>query len=55
MTAHAIERMDRELPTQGIIQVSRKLSMVSILDDLCLLAEAAGPEDFEDPIRYLPL
>ncbi len=55
MTAHILERMNRGLATHGIIEVSRKLSMASILDDLCLLAEAAGPEDFEDPIRYLPL
>ncbi len=55
MTAYAIDRIDRGLPTSGVVQVSRHLSLASILDDLILLAELGTPGDFEDPIRYLPL
>lgn len=55
MTAYVLERIDQGLPTSGIIQVSQKQSIGSIIDDLTLLAQAAGPEDFEDPILYLPL
>ena len=55
MTAYTLERVVNGLPTSGIVQVGRKLSIGAVIDDLCLLAEAGCAADFDDPICYLPL
>ena len=55
MPAYAIERLDRGLSSVGVVVVRRTSPMALVIDDLTLLAECGGPEDFIDPVVYLPL
>jgi predicted nuclease of predicted toxin-antitoxin system len=55
MIAHVRDRVAIGLSTSGIVIVRRDLSIGSAIEDICLLAEVGEPEEFNNPVLYLPL
>ena len=55
ITMYAYERVDRELPMTGVIEVIATDSIGKILNDLEILILCANPEDYENQVLFVPL
>jgi hypothetical protein len=55
MTAHAIERIEAELPMPGIFVVSQDLPVGPVIEDLLLLVEGSAADEWANQILYFPL
>ena len=55
MTKHALERLQIDLPTSGVIAVHQRAGISTVLDDLVLVATCGAAADFDGRIYYLPL
>lgn len=55
MMRHAYERMASGLPVPGVIIVRQTLAIREAIEEVCLVVEAAGPEDLEGRVLVLPL
>jgi hypothetical protein len=54
MVRHAYERMARGHPLPGVIIVRQTMPIGQAVEELCLVVEAAGPEDLENRVLILP-
>jgi hypothetical protein len=48
-------RVGSGLPVPGVCVVPQSLPIGRAIEDLLLIIECSLPEDWEDPVRYLPL
>jgi hypothetical protein len=55
LTRHAYKRIQTNLPMPGVFEVSRSLSIGSVIEDILLLAEYSLDGEWEGQVRYLPL
>jgi hypothetical protein len=55
MTRYAYERVDRTEPMPGLILISQRLALASVLEDLVLLLDASEPGEWEGRVLFLPL
>ena len=55
MTHHAYERVRVGKPMPGVFEISRDLSIGSVIDDILLLVEYSLEGEWEGQVRYLPL
>ena len=55
MTRYAYERVEAGLPMPGVFQVSRGISLTTVIDDILLIAECSTAGEWEGQVRYLPL
>lgn len=55
LTGHAYDRASQGKRMPGILEVSRRLPIRSVTEDILLLDECSLPEDWESQVRYLPL
>jgi hypothetical protein len=55
MPALAYSRVGTGLPMPGVCVVPQALPIGRAIEDLLLIIECSLPEDWEDPVRYLPL
>ncbi len=55
MPDHAYDRVAEGLPMPGVIVVPWTLALRVAIDDLRLIAELGGPEEFRDRVERLPL
>jgi hypothetical protein len=55
MTHHAYERVRMGKPMPGVFEISRDLSVGSVIDDILLLVEYSLKGEWEGQVRYLPL
>lgn len=54
MVRHAYERMARGLPLPGVVIVRQTMPIGQAVEEVCLVVEAAGPEDLESRVLILP-
>jgi hypothetical protein len=55
MTHYAYERIQSGLPMPGIFEVSLKVPVGRAIDDILLLAECSGEDEWQNQVHYLPL
>lgn len=55
LTFYAYERVRNGQVMPGVFEVSRKIALGQVIDDVLLLVEASNHGEWEDLIRYLPL
>ncbi len=55
LTREAWERVRKQLPVPGVIQVKSGLAHARVIDDLLLMAEASVPDEWQGQIIFLPL
>ena len=55
MTAHACDRVRKELSMPGVFAVRQSLPIGQVLEDLILLAQCSVEGEWEGQVRYLPL
>lgn len=55
MTDHAYRLVADGEAMAGVLQVPRALPISRVLDDLQLVVECSGPDDWAGVVRYLPL
>jgi hypothetical protein len=55
MTTHAYDRAREGLSVPGVCVVPQTLPIGQAIDDLLLIIECSVPDDWEDPVRYVPL
>ena len=54
-TKFAYERLAREEPMPGVVEVSRSVPIGRAIEDILLLAECSLEGEWEGQIQYLPL
>lgn len=55
MTRHALRFVEDGQPMAGVFQVPRRLTIAEVIDELLLIVECSGPEDWRGIVIYLPL
>ncbi|MEX2138515.1 MAG: DUF5615 family PIN-like protein [Pirellulales bacterium] len=55
LIAFAYQRVGRSMPMPGVWEVSRTMAITDILNDLAVLIECGGQEDFQDRVIFIPL
>ena len=55
LAAFAYERLASKLPMSGVVEVSDRLPVGQVIDDLLLIAEASAQEEWDGQVVYLPL
>lgn len=55
ITRYAYERVDSGKRMPGVIEVGRSVSIGLAIEDLLLLAECSGEDEWEGQVLYLPL
>lgn len=55
ITRYAYERVQAGLVMPGVFEVSRRLPMAEVIDELLLLVECSLEAEWEGQVRYLPL
>ena len=55
LAGFAYERLAAKLPMSGVVEVSDRLPVGQVIDDLLLIAEASSQEEWEGQVVYLPL
>lgn len=55
MTRWALERTRSGKSMPGVVEVSRRLSIGGVIEDLLLLAECSNEGEWEGQVLYLPL
>lgn len=55
LTFYAYERVRNGQVMPGVFEVSRKIALGQVIDDVLLLVEASNHGEWEGLIRYLPL
>ena len=55
ITRYAYERIENGKPMPGIFEVSRRIPLGVVIDDLSLLNECSLENEWEGKIYYLPL
>jgi|SRR5690625_3934556 len=51
----AYERVSAGVPMPGVFEIPEHVSIAVVIQDLLLIAEASGPDDWKNTVRYLPL
>ena len=55
ITSHADRRLMKGDVMPGVFEVSRRISVRSVVDDIILISEYSDPGEWDGQIRYLPL
>jgi hypothetical protein len=55
ITRYAYERLAKNLPMPGVIEIHADAPIGSVIDDLFMILECGAPEDLDGQIYYLPL
>jgi hypothetical protein len=55
ITHFAYERVRQGLPMPGVFEVSRRIQLAQVIEDIMLIAECSVPGEWEGQVRYLPL
>jgi len=55
ITRYAYERVGRGERMPGVVEVSRRVPIGEVIEDLLLLAEASTEDEWQGQILYLPL
>ena len=55
MTHYAYERVKSGKPMPGVFEVSRKIPLGVVIDNLLLIVECSHEGEWEGQVRYLPL
>ncbi|MBX2998374.1 MAG: DUF5615 family PIN-like protein [Caldilineaceae bacterium] len=55
ITHYAYERVQQGSAMPGVFEVSRKISVGIVIEDILLLAECSYENEWEGQVRYLPL
>ena len=55
MTRYAYERVEAGESMPGVFEVPRSARLGQVIEDLLLIAEMSGEEEWENQVRYLPL
>lgn len=55
ITAYAYRRIMRGDAMPGVFEVSRRVTVRDVVEDIILLSECSKPGEWEGQVRYLPL
>ena len=55
ITAYAYRRIMRGDAMPGVFEVSRRVTVRDVVEDIILLSECSKPGEWEAQVRYLPL
>jgi len=55
ITADAYRRIMRGDAMPGVFEVSRRVTVRDVVEDIILLSECSKPGEWEGQVRYLPL
>ena len=55
VTRYAYDRVRRGMPVPGVVEVNRRLSIASAIEEVLLIAECCTSEELEGQIIYVPL
>ena len=55
ITRYAYERVQTGQPMPGVFEISRSVSIGTVIEDILLLAECSLEAEWKGQIRYLPL
>ena len=55
MSTHCYDRIRKDQQMPGVFQISRRMSVGAVIDDVLLLAEHSIEGEWEGQVRYLPL
>lgn len=53
MTRYAYERVEAGLPMPGVFEVSRKLALGQVIEDLLLLAECSHDHEWDSQVQFV--
>jgi hypothetical protein len=55
VTTYAYDRVRKGMPMPGVVEVNRRMSIASAIEEILLIAECCAPEELEGQILYVPL